>query len=347
MFDGVYAGRRVLVTGHTGFLGGWATRWLVQLGAEVAGYSRGGGGSSGPSADPLRPYRGDITDQVALTAAIHDFAPAVIVHLAGSTTVQAGFRSPMDTFAANVTGTSTVLHAALRQPSVRAVVVTGTPAVATLDDTLELNPYAASKAAVETVVAAYAHPRTQHSAGRTDALAVGIARPGVMVGGDWSEGRLLADVARSVRDGDAVVLRAPAAVRPWQHVLEGVGGTLLLGARLATGAAPRRRYDFGRLGPDEGEPVQEVVHRFLAAFGVPDWPVRIEGAGGDRITLGADAAVAELGWRPVWSLDQALRATAGWYAATDPVRIGEEMDQAIRDYSESALSRWQRTEVSA
>ena len=253
LFGGVYTGRRVLVTGDTGFLGGWTTRWLIALGAEVAGFSRGGGANDLAPPPTVARYRGDLTDQVRVAAVVDDFAPEVVIHLAGAATVAAGFRSPLDTFAVNVTGTAALLHAALRQPATRSVAIAGTPALVRLDDVLELNPYPASKVAVEAVVGAYAHPRTQTEAGRATPLGVGVARPGVMLGGDWAEGRLLADVVRNVRAGEPVVLRAPAAVRPWQHVLEGVGGLLLLGSRLFTGESPRRRYDFGRVDPATAE----------------------------------------------------------------------------------------------
>jgi CDP-glucose 4,6-dehydratase len=310
------------------------------MGATVAGYSRGGGANDVAPVVSVASYRGDITDQARFGAAVNEFQPEIIIHLAGSTTVAAGFRSPLDTFAVNVTGTSAVLHAALRQPTTKAVVVAGTPAVVNLDDSLEVNPYPASKLAVEAVVGAFAHPRTQQSAGRTDPLAVGVARPGVMVGGDWAEGRLLADVVRDVRAGRPVVLRAPAAVRPWQHVLEGVGGVLLLGSRLFSGTAPLRRYDFGRTAPERTESVGDVVKGFLAELGVPDWPVRLEGEGGDRVELGAGAALADLGWAPVWDLDQALRASARWYQAGGAEEVGAVMGDLGHYFQHPAATGW-------
>lgn len=340
LFEGVYRGRRVLVTGDTGFVGGWTTRWLVQLGAEVAGYSRGAAAGHPGAGASVAGYRGDITDRVAVVAAVEEFAPEIVLHLAGTTTVAAGFRSPLGTFEANVTGTAALLHAALRQPATRVVVVVGTPAEVCLDDRLELNPYPASKLGVEAVVGAYAHPRTQSEAGRATPLHLAVARPGVMVGGDWAEGRLLADVVRNVRHGEPVVLRAAGAVRPWQHVLEGVGGMLTLAARLYLGGVPRRRYAFGRLAPERAEPVVDVVTRFLAALGVPQWPVRIEGRGGDRVELGAAAARAELGWSPVWDLERALRASAAWYQAGDTEATSAVVEETITAYCEAAAELW-------
>jgi CDP-glucose 4,6-dehydratase len=335
LFDGVYAGRRVLVTGSTGFLGGWTTRWLAALGADVAGYSRGGTGGAGW---PVT-YRGDIADPAAVAAAVDAFAPEIIVHLAAQATVVAGFRSPLSAFAANVVGTGAVLDAAVHQPATRAVVVIGSPAAVDVDDALELNPYPASKLATEVIVGAFAHPRTRAVSGRSEPLGLGVARPGVMLGGDWAEGRLLADVVRSVRAGEPVVLRAPGAVRPWQHVLDGVSGALLLGARLYAGDPPRRRYEFGRPDPASAEPVQAVVTRFLAALGRPDHPLRIEGQGGDRIELGAEAAQAELGWAPVWDLDTTLTKAAQWYGAAQAEADGPVVDRTIAAYSDGALRR--------
>lgn len=350
LYTGVYAGRRVLVTGHTGFVGNWAARWLGALGAEVAGYSRGQRRqTASPNTEPpsvgMRVFAGDIADAGSVAAAMSAFRPEIVLHLAGSTVVAAGFRDPALTFRSNVAGTAAVLDAATRLPSVRCVVVTGTPAVTPLGDDLRLGPYAASKLAVEACVAAYGHDLTQQAAGRADPLRIGLARPGVMIGGDWAEGRLLADVVRSIRDGQPVILGAPRAVRPWQHVLEGVSGALSLAARLWTGPAPRRRYDFGCGQRPTGMAVQDVVGEFLAAYGVPGWPVHPAAAGGgadDRVDLGYAAAQAELGWRPVWSLSRALRECAAWYQAAPagPDALAATMDEQIAAYAADAGHVW-------
>jgi CDP-glucose 4,6-dehydratase len=366
LYTGVYAGRRVLVTGHTGFVGSWAARWLGALGAEVAGYSRGQRRqTASPNTEPpsvgMRVFAGDIADAGSVAAAMSAFRPEIVLHLAGSTVVAAGFRDPAMTFRSNVAGTVAVLDAATRQPSVRCVVVTGTPAITPLGDDLRLGPYAASKLAVEACVAAYAHDRTQQAAGRADPLRIGLARPGVMIGGDWAEGRLLADVVRSIRAGQPVILGAPQAVRPWQHVLEGVSGALSLAARLWTGPASRRRYDFGCGQRPAGMAVQDVVGEFLAAYGLPGWPVRSAAAGGtsdrpgrggtsdkagggadDRVELGYAAAQAELGWRPVWSLSRALRECVAWYQAAPagPDALAATMDEQIAAYAADAGHVW-------
>ncbi len=342
LYDGVYAGRRVLVTGHSGFVGSWAVRWLSALGAEVAGYSRGRLDQGAPSR-AARTFAGDIADAGSVAAAMDAFRPEIVLHLAGSTVVAAGFRAPATTFRSNVAGTVAVLDAATRQASVRCVVVTGTPATAHLDDDLRLGPYPASKLAVEACVAAYTDARTQQAAGRAEPLRAGLARPGVMIGGDWAEGRLLADVVRAIGDDQPVTLAAPDAVRPWQHVLDGVSGVLTLAARLWTGPAPHRRYEFGCGHHAAGMSVRELVEGFLAAYGLPGWPVRAGGSGaGDRLELGYAAARADLGWRPVWDLSRALRACADWYLAAPagPDALAAAMDDQITAYASQASHAW-------
>jgi CDP-glucose 4,6-dehydratase len=351
LFADGYAGRRVLVTGHTGFLGTWAVRWLTALGAEVAGYSRAQRAADTPASARLRVFAGDVADAGRVAEALADFRPEIVLHLAGNPVVAAGFRAPAATFRGNVAGTVAVLDAATRQESVRCVVVTGTPVVALLDDNLQLGPYAASKLAVEACVAAFAHARTQEAAGRVEPLRIGLARPGVMIGGDWAEGRLLADVVRAIRDERPVTLAAPEAVRPWQHALEGVSGALLLAARLWAAPTPRRRYDFGCKQQATGMSVQDVVDGFLAAYGLPGWPVRISGTtanrgADDRVELGYAAAQTDLGWHPVWGLSRALRASAAWYKAA-PDSLAAVMDDQIAAYTADASQAWLSRESAA
>jgi CDP-glucose 4,6-dehydratase len=341
LLRGALAGRRVLVTGHTGFAGTWAVRLLAALGAEVAGYSRGSREEGAAATALAVAFHADITDQSRVASAMASFAPEVVLHLAGNTVVAAAFRMPAATFSANALGTVTVLDAALRQQSVRSVVVAGTPAATSLPGHIGLGPYPASKIAAEAAVAAYAHPRTQQAAERAAPLGVGMARPGVMLGGDWAEGRLLADVVRAVNRGQPVTLHAPAAVRPWQHVLDAISGMLMLAVRLTEGALPSYRYDFGCLEP--GERVRDVVGGFLAAYGVPDWPVHSDGDGAeDRLELGYAAAAAELGWRPAWTLADALSASAHWYRAVgrEPAALADVMDELIVSYTSAAGLAW-------
>lgn len=332
-FAGAYAGRRVLVTGHTGAVGAWTVRWLAALGAEVTGLSRGRRRPAMPLPAGVRPVTGDVTDPAAIGALLREHRIGTVLHLAGQAVVADGFADPYRTFADNVLGTAAVLDAALREPDVAAVVVAGTPADATLDADSPLAPYAGSKLAADAVVAGYAHEVTQRAAGRTVPLAVTVARPGVLLGGDWTPGRLLTDVVTAVRAGRPVVLRGGGSVRPWQHVLEGVSAVLTLGARPATAPPHRRRHDFGcPAGTDRT--TAEVVARFLRAYGRPGWPVEGGGApSADRLALDGTAADRDLGWRTVWALDRAAAAAADWYRAHgDPEALGAAADKILAEY---------------
>jgi CDP-glucose 4,6-dehydratase len=332
-FAGGYTGRRVLVTGHTGAVGAWTVRWLADLGAEVTGLSRGQRNPAMPLPAGVRSVSGDATDPGLVGALLRKHGVETVLHLAGQAVVADGFAEPYRTFADNTLGTAAVLDAALREPHVRAVVVAGTPADATLTVGTPLAPYAGSKLAAEAVVAGYAHEATQRAAGRTVPLAVAVARPGVLLGGDWTPGRLLTDVVTAVRAGRPVVLRGGGSVRPWQHVLDGVSGLLTLGARLGSAPASRRRHDFGCPAGDD-RTTADVVAAFLRAYGRPSWPVEGGGSGSaDRLALDCAVAHREWGWRPVWDVDRAAVAAAAWYRAIDdPDALGAATDTILAGY---------------
>lgn len=337
-FDGAYADRRVLVTGATGAVGAWMVRWLARLGAEVTGLSRGTREPAMPTPAGVRVETGDVTDTDRIAALLRGHGIETVFHLAGQATVADGFARPYRTFADNVLGTAAVLDAALRAPRPRAVVVAGTPADATLAGDVPLAPYAGSKLAAEAVVAGYAHELTQRSAGRVAPLAVAVARPGVLLGGDWTPGRLLTDVVAAVRASRPVILRGGGSVRPWQHVLDGVGAMLTLGARLDDGPTQRRRHDFGCPAGAEHTSA-EVVTTFLRACGRTDWPVEGgDGGSADRLVLDCAVAGRELGWRPVWDLNRTTAAAAAWYGAHgDPDAVGAAADTILDDYAADAV----------
>lgn len=342
-FGGRYRGQRVLVTGHTGFLGIWAVRLLATLGARVAGYSRGHYPAWAPLPHGTEQFEGDVRTTEAVSAALARFRAQIVFHLAGNPSVAASFGAPSDVLSCNAMGTASVLAASLLQPSVRCVVIVSTPAVTPPGDDLSLSPYAASKQAMEAVAAAYSHPVTQQRAGRRAPMEVGVVRPGVMIGGDWGTGRLLADIARAVDKGRPVSLNTPNAARPWQHVLDGLSGALTLGGRLDDGSAPSRRYDFGLDQSAQPQTVREVAEWFVAEYGFPGWPLHWEGDGsGDRLYLGSARATAQLGWSPVWDQRQAVAAAAAWYrmARDQPVALGAFMDDQIHAYLANAVTAW-------
>lgn len=314
-----WAGRRVLVTGHTGFKGTWLTLWLQTLGAEVAGFSRR------PFPDPeVESLRGDIRDGAAVAAAVEATRPEVVVHLAGSATVQSGLADPIGTYEVNVLGTANLLEATRACEATRvALSVTsdkiyhlgrGMDWAYTEDDRLGgSNPYASSKACQELVTAAF---REVLPPGR--GLAVASARAGnVIGGGDWTPGRLVPDLIRSGLAGTPLEVRAPDAVRPWQHVLNPLEGYLQLVQRLWDDPSFACAWNFGP-PEDEVHPVRWLVERLRTAWPQPlelrmaARPPRHESA---VPRVDSSRARDLLHWRPPWNLAAAVDATVEWHLA--------------------------------
>ncbi len=277
-FGGAYIGRRVLVTGHTGFKGSWLCQWLTMLGADVRGF-----GLAAPTTPSLHevsrlgtvvPARiGDVRDEAAVTAAVRWAEPEVVFHLAAQPLVLRSHRQPIETFAVNVLGTAHVLQAVGSVDSVRSVVVvtsdkcyaeSNPPGAHAESDRLGgLDPYSASKAGAELVAQSWRH--TYWDAGRGPALAT--ARAGnVIGGGDWSDDRIVPDLVRASGSRQPATLRNPAAVRPWQHVLEPLSGYLSLGAQLLSdGPGFSRAWNFGP-DPVTVRSVSDLAREFLGRW---------------------------------------------------------------------------------
>lgn len=325
--------RRVLVTGHTGFKGGWLTLWLAQLGAHVHGYAL-----DPPTTPSLfeaalvgtnleSDTRADLADVAALTATVARVEPEVVFHLAAQPLVREGYRDPVGTIETNVVGTVNLLEAVRNAPAVRAVVVVATDKVYENQETGHAfseadplgghDPYSASKAATEILVASY---RSSFFGPGGHPARIASARAGNVVGGgDWAAHRLVPDCLRAFAAGTPVHLRRPDARRPWQHVLGPLAGYLALAARLLGegGDAFARAWNFG---PDERDvlTVGEVANRVAAIWGegaevvhdtAPDW---VEAG---VLRLDSSRARGELGWAPSWSLDEALARTVAWHRA--------------------------------
>ena len=320
-----WAGRRVLVTGHTGFKGGWLSLWLAELGARVTGFG------APPPTEPalyglarigelLEDVPGDVRDRGAVAAAVETAAPDVVLHLAAQPLVRRAWREPVDAFAVNALGTAHVLDAIRALAPQAAVVVVTTDKVYedpdsgrrfTEDDRLGgKDPYSASKAAAELVAAAF-----RDSYG----LRIATARAGnVIGGGDWAEDRILPDAVRAAGAGRPLVVRDPAAIRPWQHVLNPLSGYLVLAERLASGeAVAARAWNFAPGLEDDQRPVGWLVERFGAALGAPlevTAPARADGPReAARLGLDPTRAARELSWRERWPLERGLAETADWY----------------------------------
>jgi CDP-glucose 4,6-dehydratase len=344
-----YAGKRVLVTGHTGFKGGWLTAWLKLMGAKVTGYSLKPEGSpnlfeSAGIADGISSFIGDVRDGSGLARVIKDTQPEVLFHLAAQPLVRRSYRDPVETFSTNVMGTLHVLEAGRAAECLRAaVVVTSDKCYANNEsiwgyrecDALGgADPYSASKACAELVTAAWRRSFCRDAG----APAIATARAGNTIGGgDWAEDRLIPDAIRSLAADQPVVIRNPNSVRPWQHVLEPLCGYLMLAERLYVGAASwAEAWNFGP------SPAALITVEELARLVVHFW-----GSGEYRVNRPADApyeagqlrldstkANTLLGWAPRLELREAVRLTVESYKAfiADPRGGRKMMERQILSY---------------
>lgn len=339
-------GKRVFLTGHTGFKGGWLALWLSELGAEVHGYALAP--PTTPSffittrlAKRLASHTlADLRDGDALKRAMVAAQPEVVFHLAAQPLVRYSYIEPVETFAVNVMGTIHLLEAVRALPGVRAVVNVTTDKcyenrewVWPYRENEALgghDPYSASKAGAEIVTAAWRRSFLDAAGVR-----VASARAGnVIGGGDWAPDRLVPDFLRALDAGQELVIRSPHAIRPWQHVLEPLAGYLQLAELLATGADVAEAWNFGP-ADDDARPVSWIVDTLCARVPGARW--RIEGAPQphEANTLKLDSAKARsrLNWHPRWRLDEALTRTLDWHLAW---KAGADMSEfclaQIRDY---------------
>jgi CDP-glucose 4,6-dehydratase len=320
-------GRRVLVTGHTGFKGTWLALWLRRMGAEVVGLSEGV--PTRPSlyelaqaSDGLVEVWGDVRDVDAVRAAF-DHEPEVVIHMAAQAFVRRSFRDPRTTYETNVMGTVNVLEAVRASSSVRAVVnVTsdkcydnheqGRP-FSELDPKGGHDPYSNSKGCAELVADAYLR---SFFAPSPDGPRLGSARAGnVIGGGDWGEDRLIPDVMRAVLEGTTVSVRHPGAIRPWQHVLNPLSGYLELAQALVASPGYQGGWNFGP-GADDIRPVGWLLERLEDLWdGELHWHTEtgVQLHEAQLLSLDSSKAREQLGWRPRWDLLAALDSIVDWY----------------------------------
>lgn len=328
MSSTVFQGRRVLVTGHTGFKGAWLSIWLEKLGARVIGvaldpmdadglYTASGIGAR------IHDHRCDIRDRDGLSALFAAEQPEVVFHLAAQALVLESYRSPVTTFDVNVMGTAHVLEAIRHTPSVKAAVMVTTDkcyenheqaqGYSETDPLGGHDPYSASKAAAEILIASY---RRSFFSGHGSA-GIASARSGnVIGGGDLSADRIIPDLIRAVEAGRSLGIRNPASIRPWQHVLDPLNGYLLLAANMLREPAHyAEAWNFGP-SPEQVHHVQKLAESMIARIGRGTWhevasDAKPHEAG--SLLLNINKAVSRLGWTPRLSFNDTVRLTADWY----------------------------------
>ncbi len=333
-----WCGKRVLLTGHTGFKGGWMALWLQRLGAHVTGVALPP--NSVPNlfelacvSDGMDSHFCDIRDAAALRTLVRVVRPEIVLHLAAQPLVRCSYRAPLETFSTNVMGTAHLLDALRELDGVRVAVMVTTdkvyrnqewPYPYREDDALGgHDPYSASKAACEIVIASY---RNAFLAGQ--GVAVASARAGnVIGGGDWSEDRLIPDAVRAWQTGQILEIRRPEAIRPWQHVLEPLAGYLILAQKLWDQPELAGAYNFGPQ-THEAATVREVVELARSAYGsgVARYANSIEGpheAG--WLVLEIARAREVLGVVPQWNLPEAVKRTMAWYRAQQEGAAAREL----------------------
>lgn len=327
-----WRGRRVFLTGHTGFKGSWLALWLSRLGAQIRGYALDS--STEPNMFSLASVgtvmddvRGDIRDYTKLEASITEFSPEVVFHLAAQPLVRRSYADPVGTYGSNVMGTVHLLEAIRKTPSVRAVVCITTDKCYQNQEWIwpyresdplgGYDPYASSKACAEIVSAAYRTSFFPIDRLHEHHVAVATARAGnVIGGGDWSDDRLIPDLVRGFRSGQPVLIRRPNAIRPWQHVLEPLQGYMMLAQELlAQHGKFAAAYNFGP-GDEDVWPVERIATKLVHLWGKGASWVRdsVPSVHEDHILrLDASKARLELGWQPRLKIETALEWTMAWY----------------------------------
>ncbi|MBS1157499.1 MAG: rfbG [Proteobacteria bacterium] len=348
-----WQGKRVFLTGHTGFKGSWISLWLQSMGAQVTGYALAP--NTTPSlfetarvADGMTSIIGDVCDQAALQKALLDARPEIVIHMAAQPLVRYSYAHPVETYATNVMGTVHLLEAIRQTPGIKAVVNV------TSDKCYEnrewvwgyreneamggYDPYSNSKGCSELVTAAFRSSYFNPADYAKHGVALASGRAGnVIGGGDWALDRLIPDIVRAIEEGREVIIRSPHAIRPWQHVLEPLSGYLALAEKLYTeGATYAEGWNFGPHDHD-AKPVSWIVEQLTQIWG-DGAAYRIDASAANLheahyLKLDCSKAHMKLGWQPRWNLLHTLEKISEWHKAH---QAGSDMQavtlKQIREY---------------
>lgn len=327
-------GKRVLVTGHTGFKGSWLSLWLQSMGSQVVGYALNA--PTNPSLFDVAKVGkgmisivGDIRDLEHLQTILAEHKPEIVIHMAAQPLVRYSYVEPIETYSTNVMGTVNLLEAVRGTSSVKAVVNI------TSDKCYEnrewvwgyreneamggYDPYSSSKGCAELVASAYRSSFFNPKDYARHGVAVASARAGnVIGGGDWAEDRLIPDIIRAIEKGTPVMIRSPNAIRPWQHVLEPLAGYLLLAEKLYNeGTKYAEGWNFGPADAD-AQPVEWIVKKLCDAWGAgASWKLDVQEGPHEAHYLKLDCSKAHnsLGWKPIWNLEQTIARIVAWQKA--------------------------------
>jgi len=343
-----YNSKKVLVTGHTGFKGSWLSIWLNMIGAEIVGYALE------PKTNKdnfvlaglnkkLKNYYADIRDKDRLFNVIKQEKPEIIFHLAAQPIVLESIKNPFETFETNLMGTVNILEAFRVFESLKLLIVITTDKVYEIDDRFLMykeddrlggkDPYSSSKAAVELIVKSYINSFFIEN---KDKKIVTVRAGNVIGGGDWSPYRIVPDCIKSLESNEKIIIRNPKSVRPWQFVLEPLGGYLLLGEKILKGEIDG--YDSWNFGPENSDIicVEELVKKIIRSFGYGSYQIISNNYSkyeANFLQLDINKAKKKLNWRPVYNINDAIDSTIYWYKNYKNNNVFEICEKQIKEYT--------------
>ena len=348
MNDKFFKDRRVMVTGHTGFIGSWQTKWLLMMDADILGYSldpptRPNMYDAVGLSENIKDLRKDIRDAKALKDAILQFKPEIVFHLAAQPIVLESYKTPIDTYETNVIGTVNLLDNLRRTDSVKVIIVMTSDKVyrnnewvypyREIDPLGGKDPYSASKSCQDIIVNSFREIYFDDMGVSVSSIRAG----NVIGGGDWGANRIVPDVVRGLTEGNIIRIRNPDSVRPWQYVLEPISGMLLLAQRMWDDMKFSGEWNFGPSNQREIT-VKELVNKFLKKWGGGSYTIAKDNEAREANYLQLDISKAKnvLGWFQKYDFEESIEKTVEWYKAyyEDKRNINNVTEKQIRAYFE-------------